>query len=215
MLLRLQPYDLAIKYRPGKGVLLADALSRLSPRVRGPVKDMDVQVNLVQFSTDKMKEQRDITNKDCELIALRETIISGWPDTIKEVPSALKPYWPYQDELSVEDGLVMKSDRVVVPKVLQKSVLETIHSAHQGIEKCKLRARTCVFWCNINKYIEALISRCPICQEYQKSQQHETLLPFFFKQFYYTDRFSGTNLFSPINEWRSKDSDTTVADSGN
>ena len=177
LLLRLQPYDLTIKYRPGKEVLLADALSRLSPRVRGPVKDMDVQVNLVQFSSDKMKELRDATNKDCELIALRETIISGWPDTIREVPSALKPYWPYRDELSVEDGLVMKSDRVVVPKSMQKGVLETIHSAHQGIEKCKLRARTCVFWCNINKDIEALISRCPICQEHQKSQQHETLMP--------------------------------------
>ena len=56
----------------------------------------------------------------------------------------LKLYWPYWDELSVEDGLVMKSDRVVVPKVLQKGVLETVH--------------TCVFWCNINKDIEALIS---------------------------------------------------------
>ena len=71
----------------------------------------------------------------------------------------------------------MKSERVVIPKVLQKGVLETIHSAHQGIEKCKLRARTCVFWCNINKDIEALISRCPLCQEHQKSQQHETLMP--------------------------------------
>ena len=117
MLLRLQPYDLTSKYRQGKEVLLADPLSRLSPRVRGPVKDMDVQVNLVQFSSDKMKELRDATDKDCELIALCETIISGLPDTIKKVPSALKPYWPYQDELSVEDGLVMKSDRVVLPKV--------------------------------------------------------------------------------------------------
>ena len=98
------------------------------------MKDMDVQIHLVQFSSDKMKELRDTPNKDCELIALRETIISGWPDTIKEVPSALKPYWSYWDELSVEDGLVMKSHRVVVPKVLQKGVLETIHSAHQGIK---------------------------------------------------------------------------------
>ena len=69
MLLRLQPYDLTIKYCPGKEVLLANALSRLSPHVRGPVKDMDVQVNLVQFSSDRMKELKDPTNKDCELMA--------------------------------------------------------------------------------------------------------------------------------------------------
>ena len=59
----------------------------------------------------------------------------------------LKPYWSYCDELLVEDGLVKKSDRVVVPKVLHKGVLDTVHSAHQGIEKCKLCARTCVFRC--------------------------------------------------------------------
>ena len=177
MLLRLQPYDLTIRYRPGKEVLLADALSRLSPRERGPVKGMDVQIHLVQFSSDKMRELRDATNKDSELSALRETIIAGWPELQKEVPSVLKPYWPYRDELSVENGLVMKSDRVVIPKCLQPSILSTIHSAHQGIEKCKLRARTCVFWNNINKDIEALVSRCPTCQEHQRSQQHETLMP--------------------------------------
>ena len=28
----------------------------------------------------------------------------------------------------------------------------------------------------MNKDIEALKSRCPICQEHQKSQQHETIM---------------------------------------
>ena len=31
MLLRLQHYDVIIKYRPGKEMVLADSLSRLSP----------------------------------------------------------------------------------------------------------------------------------------------------------------------------------------
>ena len=38
MLLRLQQYDMTIKYRPGKDLLLADALSRLCPKSAGMIK---------------------------------------------------------------------------------------------------------------------------------------------------------------------------------
>ena len=37
MLLRSQPYNLVIRYRPGKEMTVADTLSRLSPEDRAPV----------------------------------------------------------------------------------------------------------------------------------------------------------------------------------
>ena len=57
MLLRLQPYDLVIKYQPGKTMEIADALSRLSPEETGEVKGMDVQIHEIcpQFSNDMTK----------------------------------------------------------------------------------------------------------------------------------------------------------------
>ena len=36
--------------------------------------------------------------------------------------------------------------------------------------------QTCVFWRGINKDIEKTVRECDICQKYQNSQQHETLL---------------------------------------
>ena len=51
MLLRLQPYDCVIKYRPGKEMVTADALSRLSPLDEFEVSDMNVKVHhLIRLS---------------------------------------------------------------------------------------------------------------------------------------------------------------------
>ena len=45
MLLRLQPYDLVIRYQPGKSIEIADALSRLSPEETEAIPGMNVQVH--------------------------------------------------------------------------------------------------------------------------------------------------------------------------
>ena len=52
MLLRLQNYGVTIKYQPGKTLLLADGLSRLLEDGQHPPIQLDVRVNLVQFSQD-------------------------------------------------------------------------------------------------------------------------------------------------------------------
>ncbi|CAB4011975.1 Retrovirus-related Pol poly from transposon [Paramuricea clavata] len=60
MLLRLQTYDLTIKYIPRKDMLLADALSRLSPEEKNPVKDMNVEIHEVcpQFSSEMIQKEK-------------------------------------------------------------------------------------------------------------------------------------------------------------
>ena len=142
MLLRLQPYDLVIRYQPGKSIEIADALSRLSPEETEAIPGMNVQVHDIhpQFSNSILQRIREQTVSDPELNALKEMIHSGWPSTIQQVPVPLKPYWPFRDELAAEDGIVMKSQRIIIPTVLQKEILTKLHTAHQGIEKTKLRA---------------------------------------------------------------------------
>ena len=55
------------------------------------------------------------SNSDPELTALREIIYSGWPEKRKQVPVSLRKYWAYRDELTIENGLVLKGERVIVP----------------------------------------------------------------------------------------------------
>ena len=83
----------------------------------------------------------------------------------------------FRDELSVEDGILLKGTRVIIPESMQSFILDRLHYGHLGIEKTRLRAKDSVYWININRDIETTVKSCHICQEHQPAQQHETLLP--------------------------------------
>ncbi len=89
----------------------------------------------------------------------------------------MEPYWNYRDELAVEDGLILKGTRLIIPKILQQEVLQQLHYGHLGMEKCKLRARSAVFWHGINKHIEDFVSTCSTCQKHRPSQSKEKFIP--------------------------------------
>ncbi|KAL8607946.1 hypothetical protein ACOMHN_005501 [Nucella lapillus] len=159
MMLRLQQYDIQIQYRPGREMTLADSLSRLNPRPDESIS-LEQAVYAVQFSTSRLEELQQKTDADSELSKLKDVIIEGWPDNAKELPKNLRDYWSCRDEMSVQDGLVMKGERIVVPQAMQRYILQNIHAGHQGSEKCKLRAKTCVFWRGISADIDATVRYC-------------------------------------------------------
>ena len=49
-----------------------------------------------------------------ELPLLKHTITYGWPSTIREVPGDIQPYWTFREELTVEDGIVLKGTWIVI-----------------------------------------------------------------------------------------------------
>ena len=177
MLLRLQNYDVTIKYQPGKTLLLADGLSWLPGAKQSAEIKLDVAINLVHFSQERVQELRDKTARDPILAPLRDLIISGWPDTFKQVTKPLRPYWSYRDELSIEDGIILKgSEQVLIPAAMQEYILDALHAGHQGRDKCQLRAKRSVFWNGINDDIAKCVAKCPICQEEASSQRKEPLV---------------------------------------
>ena len=99
-------------------------------------------------------------------------IHAAWPAHIQQVPTLLKPYWPYRDELS----LVRKAHRIIIPATLQKEILTKLHAPQQGTERAKLRARTSIYWRDLYKDIEETTKTCSTCEELQNSQQKEPLI---------------------------------------
>ncbi|PIK51510.1 hypothetical protein BSL78_11615 [Apostichopus japonicus] len=156
-------------------MLIADALSRLSPLEEGPVEKQHVTVNFVQFSDEKITSLHSETKSDPELNVLKDIILNGWPAKRREVPKVIHKYWSLRDELTIENGLIMKGDRIIIPPTMQSEILEKIHTGHQGVVKCQLRAKTCVYWVNINKDIEEMVRVCVHCQEHGNSQASEPL----------------------------------------
>lgn len=123
LLLRVQGYDFTIKYQPGTDMLLADPMSKLNPLPNK--KSLDLQkVCLVRFS-------------DPELSSPRKIIYSGWPEKQKQFPVPLRKYLTCHDELSIENGVVLKGRWVIIPES-QRDEIIAIHQAHQGDSKCQL-----------------------------------------------------------------------------
>ena len=181
MMLRIQKYDVEIKYVPGREIPLADALSRISPCPGDTIEGLNVSVHELQLhlnaSPTRIDQIKEETAKDEVLPSLRAVITQGWPDTRSECPPHLHAYWNYRDELIVADGIILKGTRILIPKSLQPAVLQQLHYAHQGTEKCKLRAKVSVFWANINHDIEEMVKCCAPCQPNQNLNVKDPLVP--------------------------------------
>ena len=80
-------------------------------------------------------------------------------------------FWNYREELSMENGLITKGARLLIPSTLRKKVLEQIHDGHLGIEKCMLKARDSVFWPGISNNIRMAVKKMwNLSSKFQGSQ---------------------------------------------
>ena len=104
------------------------------------------------------------TSKDPTLTLLRHYIHMGWPNDRRMLPQELHTFWNYREDLSMENGLITKGARLLIPSTLREKVLEQIHDGHLGIEKCMLKARESVFWPGISNDIRETVEKCGICQ---------------------------------------------------
>ena len=152
MLLRCLGFNVQVKYKPGKSIPVADALSRLcvEKNAHSPARDpleRNIQfiANLVDLTAVKLA-----TSEDETMNLLKDVIFNGWPPCRKSCPQELWEFWNFRCDLVLEDGLVLKGSRIVIPKSMRNQVLQAIHVGHQGETKCILLARESVFWPGIS-----------------------------------------------------------------
>ena len=107
---------------------------------------------------------------------LKWTILNGWPETRKQCNPLIIEYWNFREELSVADEVILKGEKIIIPKVLRSEILGVLHTGHMGIEKCLKRARATLFWPKLSSDITKLILHCPVCLRYSYSNQKEPLI---------------------------------------
>ena len=103
------------------------------------------------------------TKKDPDMSTLLEIIRHGFPDDSRQLPHTVALYWQYRHGLYESDGVIVYDDRVVVPPSLRPTVLETLHSAHQGVSGMSIRARSIIFWPGMTNDIDCVRARCNDC----------------------------------------------------
>ena len=79
-------------------------------------------------------------SRDGEYKDLATWISGGCTGPPKVLPDHYRLYWRVKAKLRLVDMVPMLDDRTVVPLKLRDQVLETLHSAHQGVLSMGLRA---------------------------------------------------------------------------
>jgi len=74
---------------------------------------------------------------------LRDALYQGFPNETRLPPTAL--YWQYRQGLYESEDVILYNDQVVVLPSLRLSVLEILHSTHQGTSTMTNTARSIVF----------------------------------------------------------------------
>ena len=113
MLLQLQRYDLTIKYRPGKDMLLTDALSRCPSRGSKEIK-LDMHIAYVAFNKAWITKLKEATREDPITGTVYQVTQQGWPHQRRHTPRMARAYWDFRDD----DGLLLKGPRIVIPSCL-------------------------------------------------------------------------------------------------
>ena len=90
------------------------------------------------------------------------------------MPHELQPYRTFREELTIEDGLILKGTRIASPNKKHESILKLIHESHLGLNKCKLHAREMVYWPGLNGQLEKLILNCELCLKYSQAKYKQS-----------------------------------------
>ena len=161
MLLQLQ-YDMEIKYKPGSEMLLADTLSRCPARYSQEIK-LDLHVDYIAFTLAWIETLRETTCEDPVLSMVYQLVQYGWPKERRRKPNVAKYYWDFRDELSTDEGLLLKGPSLVIPATLRESYLQCLHKGHLSASKVLSNARQHMFWPGMEADIKDYMRRCQVC----------------------------------------------------
>ena len=116
--------------------------------------------------SDNVQQIRIATQEDHELALLKHIFTQGWPSTSKQVPSDLQSYWTFREELTIEDRIILKGTRLVIPVKKCEAILKLIYEGHLGQNKCKVHAKETVYWPALNDQLEKMVLNCELCLKY-------------------------------------------------
>ena len=119
ILIRTLPSNFTVCYLSGLKNQVADCLSRvggLQDSIKLPKLRVYQITSHLNARSDSLQQLHEASQADDTLAILKYTIQKGWPNTIKELPSEIQPYWTFREELTIEDGLILKGTKNSGPK---------------------------------------------------------------------------------------------------
>ena len=150
---------------------IADALPRLQAQHADPqptIADDEMTAHVASVITSlpasdtRLQQIIEAQEEDPVCRQIKTYCSEGWPDK-HSVNDAMKPYWSSRGELTVVQNILLKGTRIVIPSSMRLQILDKIHEGHQGIAKCRERAKRSVWWPGLSREIQDLVQQCRTC----------------------------------------------------
>lgn len=183
-------------YKPGRELLIADTLSKAYlPNEPAPEKrNCDVfavrqneylnksieEIYMVEFlpiTAERLADFREQSEHDEYLQKLKHVVKIGGLDKKEEVPQEIRNFFHFKEEITIQDGILFKEYRVIVPAALEPLMVKKVHLSHLGVDGCLRKACDVLFWSDMLAEIKDSIDKCDTCNTYQTNQQREPLIP--------------------------------------
>jgi len=169
--MRLIWYSFDVIDVAGKNLVTADALSRDPQASVSPIESdfvnavecyVDAVINSIPASDQRLEQIRKITEKDDLCKKIIEFCTNGLP---KHVDYNLISYFHKSANISYRSELLLNGSCILILSALQREMLNKIHAGHQGINKCRGRAKCSVWWPSISADFKRFVDNCHICAQ--------------------------------------------------
>ena len=154
-------YDFQIQYLSTNKIGHTDGLSRLIPRTPETFEDTVIAAlrseNEVENTLNNTIRELPVSLREIKREAVRD-------DFIKEIKAKLlDKNTKIEETYSLCDNVLLYSERVVIPKTLQRRILHNFHTGHLGINRMKSLMRSYVFWPGMDSDVTDMVSKCKGC----------------------------------------------------
>ena len=154
-LLFLQQFDIAMKYRAGKSNGNADGMSRRRPdEEKLPVVNDGVFVNGITCLGDQVRLKRE------------QAADEFTSKIVRAIENGMSPPDEKWSKFFLEDGVLCRHAKSVIPKSLRALVFELLHSksGHLGVHKTLEKVKERFFWPGYEQDIREAVKKCEACQ---------------------------------------------------
>ena len=160
-LMELEEYDYEIEHVPGKDNIVADCLSRSKPLTEPPASRLEEHVCLV--SDDFKDRVREAQAEDVIIQRAREDLNAFGHVKAGRLKRVSK-------QLRVEEDILTKSGRPVIPTSMYKYVIDEFHhlgevKSHFGVEKTYDLLKSRFYWPNMFETVRNQLAGCMLCQQ--------------------------------------------------
>ena len=107
-------------------------------------------------------QMEEAMKSDPTMLSLLETVKSGWPEDKNTLPSGVQQYYNFKEELTTQNGLLFKGNRLPYQLVTEE-IMSKLHASHSGINRSLRRKRELIYWLGMYKEVEDYVKCCSVC----------------------------------------------------